>query len=186
MKTPFVYLLAAGCLSAAVSGGCSDGSGRAQNGATVRLGATAGSSHPASWSIEPVAGPVSAGKTASVRITARIQDGWHVYSLTQAAGGPKRTQIVVPPGQPFVLAGTPAPTTPPEIKYDSVFGMSVQEHERAVTFTVPVRATRRVSAPADSIRVEVKYQICDARLCFPQQTSRLAAAIIAGSDAAGE
>ena len=33
--------------------------------------------------------PVKAGQTAKVTITAKIDPGWHLYSLTQPAGGPR-------------------------------------------------------------------------------------------------
>ena len=187
MKTPLIYMmLAATCLVTGLSTGCSDGPRASQKAGPVQLGSTGPVELPAAWSIEPLAGPLSAGKTATVRVTAKIQDGWHVYSLTQPAGGPKATRIAVPGGQPFIPAGDPAPSVQPELKYDSAFRMNVQEHENAITFDVPVRATRRVAAPGDSIRIEVRYQVCDASLCYPQQTTRLAAAVTAGTGAAGE
>lgn len=188
MKTTLMYTLAATCLVSGLSAGCSERSRNPQKDAQSALPEVPprDTHRPAAWSIEPLAGPLGAGMTTTVRVTAKLEDGWHVYSLTQPAGGPKATRISVPAGQAFVLAGEPRPTVPPQVKYDGAFRMNVQEHERSVTFDIPVRATRGVKAPGDSLRVEVRYQICDASLCYPPQTSRLAAAVTAGPATAGE
>lgn len=178
-------MLAAACIVSALSAGCSERSVGGARSALPELPARA-PRHPATWSIEPLAGPFRSGMTTTVRVTAKLEDGWHVYSLTQPAGGPRATRISVPAGQPFILAGLPSPTVKPQVKYDGAFRMNVQEHERGVTFDIPVRATRLVAGPADSIRVEVRYQVCDASLCYPPQTARLAEAVTAGSARTGE
>lgn len=137
---------------------------------------------PVRWSLAALPAPMHDGDTASVRVDASIEDGWHIYSVTQPAGGPIATRITVPVGQPFVAAGDPRPTVQPEIAFDDAFKMKVQLHEKAVGFTVPVRATA-AAAPStaetaartsDSVHVNVRYQVCNQSLCLPPQTARLA------------
>ncbi len=134
----------------------------------------AATEQPAKWTIEPVTSTLGVGKTADLRIDVALRDHWHIYSITQPAGGPKATRITVPAGQPFVLASEPRPTIAPEMKYDDAFRMTVQEHERSVGFIVPIRAT----GSADSVRVDVRYQVCNASLCYPPQTTALATAVL--------
>jgi DsbC/DsbD-like thiol-disulfide interchange protein len=129
---------------------------------------------PVTWTIAPIRTPLKSGESISVRIDATLQDGWHIYSITQPAGGPIPTRISLPPGQPFVLAGNPVPSVPPHVAFDDAFHMSVQLHEKAVGFTVPIRLIGVAPAAADSVHVNVRYQVCNASLCYPPQTARLA------------
>lgn len=128
---------------------------------------------PVHWTIAPLRGALQGGAVANVRIDAKIQDGWHIYSITQPAGGPIATRITVPTGQPFVSAGDPAPSAAPRIAFDDAFQMNVQLHEKAVGFTVPVRFTGVPGSHTESIHVNVRYQACNASLCFPPQTAKL-------------
>src|SRR5688500_4835313 len=84
---------------------------------------------PVEWSATQVkAGKVPAGSTVQVKLTAKIEDGWHIYSVTQPAGGPFPTKITVPTGQAFTVSGAIKSTTP-EVKFDESFGMDVEYHE---------------------------------------------------------
>ena len=132
------------------------------------------SAAPAAWTIEPIRTAMKSGDSTTVRVDARLGSGWHIYSVTQPAGGPIATRISLPTGQPFVLAGDPAPTEPPHVAFDDAFHMSVQLHEKAVAFTVPVRMTGPLTGSDDSVHVRVRYQVCNASLCYPPQIARLA------------
>lgn len=151
------------------------------------------SQQPVKWTISPItgklanelAGKLVSGDTASVRIDVSLQTGWHIYAVTQPVagptGGPMPTRITVPSNQPFVLAGEPKPTSKPEVKFDDAFGMNVQEHEESVGFNIPVRWTA-TSTPADSVHVNVRYQVCNAKLCYPPQTVKLATTVRSSGD----
>lgn len=131
---------------------------------------------PVTWTIAPLRSSLMNGAATQVRIDARIQDGWHIYSITQPAGGPIATRITVPPGQSVVSAGEPKPTVQPHVRYDDAFRMNVQLHDQAVGFIIPVRATRSPTTN-DSVHVNVRYQVCNASLCYPPQTAKLATPI---------
>lgn len=124
-------------------------------------------------------GVLRPGTVAHVTIEAVIQTGWHIYSVTQPPGGPYATRISVPDGQPFVAVGTATAITPPHVSFDDAFKMNVQLHEKAASFDVPVRLADVAHAGGDSVRVNVRYQVCNASLCLPPQTVRLAAPIVA-------
>ncbi|MEO7104609.1 MAG: protein-disulfide reductase DsbD N-terminal domain-containing protein [Gemmatimonadaceae bacterium] len=132
---------------------------------------------PVKWTISPVAARLSTGDTTSVRVDVQLQAGWHIYAVTQPVagptGGPMPTRITLPSDQPFVLAGDPQPTSKPEVKFDDAFRMNVQEHDKNVGFVIPVRLAES-STPADSVHVNVRYQVCNAKLCYPPQTVKLA------------
>jgi DsbC/DsbD-like thiol-disulfide interchange protein len=162
MKTTLIYTLGASLL-----GACSQ-----ERPATLQTPA------PVRWSLAPPSAPIQGGDTADVRVDASIQDGWHIYSITQPAGGPIATRITVPVGQPFVAAGDPKPTAQPRVAFDDAFKMNVQLHEKAVGFTVPVRASTAATSATDSVHVNVRYQVCNESLCLPPQTAKLVTAAL--------
>src|SRR4051794_6819777 len=60
--------------------------------------------NPVSWSLKSGKSSARAGEKFTVQVTASISGGWHVYSITQGAGGPYPTKIAVD-GAPFSLGG---------------------------------------------------------------------------------
>lgn len=130
---------------------------------------------PATWSIAPVTSPIGT-RPATITIRGRIQPGWHIYSVTQPAGGPIATRVTLPAGQPFEQAGEISVTPQPHVSFDEAFRMKVQLHEKSVDIMIPVRATRPLSK-SDSIRMNVRYQVCNASLCYPPKTEKLVAAV---------
>jgi thiol:disulfide interchange protein DsbD len=130
---------------------------------------------PARWAVAPVALSLRDGSVANLRVSLLIQPGWHIYSVTQPPGGPIATRIAIAPEQPFQSAGPVKPTVPPKVGFDSAFNMKVELHDKAVGFIVPVRYTGTTGTRVDSVRVNVRYQVCNATLCYPPQTARLAA-----------
>ena len=45
------------------------------------------------------------GQQAELQITARVQTGWHIYSITQKPGGPKPTRINLDASDDYKLLG---------------------------------------------------------------------------------
>jgi thiol:disulfide interchange protein len=93
-------------------------------------------------------------------ITAKLEEGWHVYSVTQPAGGPTRSVLKVTTTDDFEVTGPFQPDVPPHIKPPDVFPVNSEEHELEVTWTAPIRIGEGVD-PA-GLKPEVKYsgQVC--------------------------
>ncbi|MDQ2890139.1 MAG: protein-disulfide reductase DsbD N-terminal domain-containing protein [Gemmatimonadota bacterium] len=123
------------------------------------------------WTLLPVRAPITTAPF-TLHVLGKIAAGWHIYSLTQPAGGPIATRINLPAGQSFLQAGVATAATAPRRMYDDAFKMDVELHEKSVSFRVPVRATSAANG-ADSVHVNVRYQICNASLCYPPQIQRL-------------
>lgn len=130
---------------------------------------------PATWSIAPVTSPIGTAP-ATITVRGRLQPGWHIYSVTQAAGGPTATRVTLPAGQPFEQAGEITVTPQPHVAFDEAFRMKVELHEKSVDIMVPVRATQPLRN-GDSLRMNVRYQVCNASLCYPPKTEKLVAAV---------
>jgi DsbC/DsbD-like thiol-disulfide interchange protein len=112
------------------------------------------------------------GGVDTVRLTAQIAPGWHMYSITQGAGGPFPTRIMLAPSQPFTLADAvrgPAPTQ----QFDSNFGIAVESYVTHAVFVVPVRITPDAPVGPNAIALSARYQVCNATLCMPPRTERI-------------
>jgi len=115
----------------------------------------------------------AAGGRFCTLCSAAIDAGWHVYSLTQGAGGPIAMRITLAPSQPFALEGIPTGPAPHKA-FDPNFGIQVELYEKSATFAVPVAATADAQAGKDSILVRPRYQACNASLCLPPRTETVA------------
>src|SRR5262245_19893675 len=129
--------------------------------------------NPVEWSLK-VGAASAAGGTLTAELTAKIEDGWHLYSLTPIANGPRPTRITLPAEQAFELAGTiEAPD--PFVETDPNFGIEVEYYEESVTFKLPLK--RRAGSGGDKLLVEARYQTCTNRLCLPPTAVKLEAEV---------
>ncbi len=119
------------------------------------------------------------GKPGQLFISAKIEPGWHIYSITQAPGGPRRTRIRLAPSADYRVVGdysaSPAPKkgTQPEAFKDLV----VESHEGTVTWTAPIEIASGVDPSKLKIAGVVNAQPCDANSCFPPEDYAFTAAL---------
>src|SRR3954469_14982175 len=94
--------------------------------------------HPISSRIDigPAGISTRPGSTFEVKLAVTIPSQpvvWHLYSITQAPGGPIATTITVGPSSTFRLAGT-IKGTPPDIADDPNFNMMTETHTDSVVY----------------------------------------------------
>jgi hypothetical protein len=121
--------------------------------------------NPVKWTLGiPRAITVAPGSVTKVPLSAKIENGWRVYSLTQKKGGPFAMTISMLPGSPMTLAG--AVSAPiPAARYDSSFRMTTETYSGAGTFVIPLRAPTAEGPTSSTIKI--RYQACNARFCLP-------------------
>lgn len=127
---------------------------------------------PVAWKVLPPATRVKAGSRFQVKLTAQIQNGWHIYGLRPVADGPIATRVWVADGQAVLSAGI-VEGTDPQTMQDPAFGMEVQLYEGEVTFTVPLRLAATANPGEQKFRVNASYQSCDNKICLPPKTVKL-------------
>jgi len=136
------------------------------------------------WSAQ---GPATAkaGSQMAVILKAVIQDGWHVYSISQMPGGPTRSVISVPPNQPFERDGSlTAPL--PHTGFDPNFNLETETYEGTVQFKLPIRVAKTAPAGAKKIAIDVLFQTCNDTTCLPPHTTHLVVPIrIAAASSGG-
>ena len=126
--------------------------------------------------VEAVIEPGKAGGPDSLAVTASLEPGWHLYSLTQKPGGPRPTTITIAADSPRQVVGSFKPDTPPDSHavddIPSWKGLVVEEHAGHVTWRAPL-------APAESSAAEVRgsvtLQLCRDSACLPPDTIRFTA-----------
>ena len=133
---------------------------------------------PVKWSMK--AGlpdkPVKPGQAFSLHLTAKIDEGWHLYSTEQIEGGPIPTRIVMPADQPFVQAGT-IESSEPKTAMDPSFNLMTEFYEEEAAFTIPVKVAANAPAGKPEVKVNVSFQTCNDQICLPPKTVKLAVTV---------
>jgi hypothetical protein len=126
---------------------------------------------PITWGAPSAAVRGTVGAALAVEVSARIDDGWHLYSLTQPPP-PDPTAISVPAGQPFTLSGSvEAPL--PEKGFDAAQNADTEYYTEAVTFRLPLAVEKSAKPGAHKVTVIAKWQACNGSLCLRPQTTTI-------------
>jgi len=124
--------------------------------------------------------PGPAGKADALVVTAVLEEGWHLYAITQKPGGPIPTVISIVADSPRPLAGPfVADAEPHRRSGDDVpawKGLVIEEHSGTVTWRAPL------GPGTGAVRGRVRLQLCQDTTCLPPQTIEFTAA--AGAAAA--
>jgi len=101
-------------------------------------------------------------RPAMLYVTAKIQKGWHIYSLTQAAP-PLKTEIKLTGDPPVKLLGDFQPSVPPRVDVDDETWekeVRLEEHSGKVTFYAPIEIQASVDPASLKIEGQIDWQAC--------------------------
>ena len=110
-------------------------------------------------------------------VKASIEEGWHLYSLTQPPGGPIKTTISVTESSSFAQAGE-VRQPEPQVQFDPNFEINAEFFDGIVDFLVPVQVKPGASEGDKDLKVQVRFMVCSDTLCLPPQTNTLAAPVV--------
>jgi thiol:disulfide interchange protein len=118
---------------------------------------------------------VKQGQRAKILVTAKIDPGWHLYSLTQPPGGPIATKITIDDGNPLQMDGKPQQPKPkravdPNFTPPGGPDFMTETFDNEVTFTIPVKAATSSPTGALKTTVKIRFQVCDEHQCLPPRT----------------
>lgn len=112
-------------------------------------------------------------------VTATLGSGWHIYSMTQPAGGPTPTTLTLKSPPEVKLTGKFAPDRKPHSSVSSVYkGLTVEEFESSVTWSAMIQAPAGFDG---KITVQVNGLVCK-EACVPVSET-LEAVAVGDSDA---
>jgi thiol:disulfide interchange protein len=134
--------------------------------AALASGALAQSSNPdpVQWSLSSDVTKAPPGSTVTLRLTAKIDSGWHLYSLT------KLPDII-----PTTISFADAPAVEsfevqqpkPVVKNEPLFGHDVEMYFDQAVFLVQAHLKQDVMPGDVPITAQVRYQTCNDRECKP-------------------
>jgi thiol:disulfide interchange protein len=125
---------------------------------------------PVTFSLSQAPETVKAGEAFTVTITAEIEPSWHLYSIVPVSNGPIPTSFSTPSDSLFIV-GT-ITEQDPEISYDPNFKMDIGWHSNLAWFEIPLAFTTGVSGTT-AVRVDVRFMVCDDKICLPPKTISL-------------
>lgn len=138
--------------------------------------------------VEPAA--VKPGEKARVILTATIDPSWHLYSLTQPAGGPRPTRIVIDEASPVTMVGSPQQPRPrvapdPNFSTPGQPAFMTETFETRADFTLNVAVKPDAVAGAQKVILRVSFQACDDHQCLPPRTRPVEADLTVTAGGAG-
>lgn len=136
------------------------------------LGASAQNPVSLSMSVTPTSIP--SGGSGTARVTASIEGGWYLYSITQPPGGPIQTRVALGEG-PFKAGRVTGPR--PKVKMDPNFGMNTESYSGTAVFTIPFTVEAGTPEGPQTVNASVRFQACNDSVCLPPRTVRLSSAV---------
>jgi len=119
---------------------------------------------------------VASGRTVPVTVQADIAKGWHIYSLTQKAGGPIPLRLeLLGAGDVRVRGVIKAPA--PARKFDKNFGIETELYSGSPRFTLPIGVPGKAVSGVRKFQIGARYQVCSDKLCLPARTDKLDVAL---------
>ena len=115
----------------------------------------------------------TADKPGRLFVTATIEPGWHIYSITQPtseSGNPTVTEIKVKLPDGVRLSGPFKPLVAPKTHTEVGYGdLPIETHEGKVTWYAPIQLAENVDPTAIKIAGTLSFGACDAKSCKPPQ-----------------
>jgi thiol:disulfide interchange protein len=125
-----------------------------------------GALDPVSWTLGSDVSKAAPGATVPLRLTAKIDEGWHIYSATTP-----------PPTIPVKITIGDAPAhvfqPVPERKYDEALGANAEFYLKEAVFWVPFELKKDAAAGPLELTAQVRYAACDAKRCLPPKTKQV-------------
>ena len=99
------------------------------------------------------------GSEGELIVTAKVLEGWHIYSVSQQPGGPQPTKLTLKSDPKIQLKGAFRADPAPKV-HKGEFDVPSEEHEGSVTWTVPVTLPANIDPGNFSVELEAKGQAC--------------------------
>jgi len=138
--------------------------------------------NPIKFSAKANPSVVKPGQKTQITLTAEIDPSWHLYSLTQPAGGPRPTRIIIDEESPATIVGAPRQPRPrvapdPNFSTPGEPPFMTETFEGRVDFGLEAEVKANAPSGRASITLKVSFQACDDHQCLPPRTRPVEAEI---------
>jgi len=104
-----------------------------------------------------------------IRLTATIEDGWHIYSQFTSDGGPTATVIDFANNPLIIFSRETKEVGKLEQKLEPIFGVDVKQYSKKVEFIQTVKLKSKVKT---TITGSVEFMACNNVQCTPPTTRK--------------
>jgi len=134
-----------------------------------------GAEDPVQWTLtlEPKSAPP--GSHVLARFAAKIEPGWHLYSLTTPKGGPIPTTSSLADSP--LVSGFKLYQPKPVRKLDPTFQIDTETFADEVVLLYDIELKKDAPAGPADITAQVRYQCCNDRSCLPPKRKSASATI---------
>lgn len=147
----------------------------------VLLGWAAYGQNPVQWTLAPDQAKVPPGSRITAKLTAKLDPGWHFYSLTTP---PPPIATTIRMGENPSVQKFEVYQPKPERKFDPNFGSEVEWFDGEAVFLITVELKKDAAAGALDLAVLVRHQSCDATRCLPPRKKTVTATVVVDAGAA--
>jgi len=125
---------------------------------------------PVQWSMTSTAEVAKAGATVPLRLTAKIEPGWHLYSLTIPKDlYPTKLTLVDNPALESYTVYQPQPVR----AMDPNLKEMVETYSNQAEFWIPATLKKDAAGPIE-LTAQVRYRACDDKQCLNPKTKTAA------------
>jgi hypothetical protein len=109
------------------------------------------------------------GSTIEINLSAEVQEGWHVYGLTQAPGGPTPLRVNLDENAVVQIVSVKSGTVSVK-KHDPSFDLETEFYPGSFSVDIQTQVKQHAAAGDQSVPVSVRFQACNDRTCLPPKT----------------
>ncbi|MBI3680065.1 MAG: thioredoxin family protein [Acidobacteria bacterium] len=120
---------------------------------------------PVKWKLELLEGQAKPGGTAIGKLTATIEEPWHLYSPTTPKGGPIVTVIALSADNGIEKSEVWRPK--PVRKFDPNFSLDTETYEKEAVFYLKILLKTAAARQTLELTSNMRYQVCTDRECLP-------------------
>jgi hypothetical protein len=113
-------------------------------------------------------------KLYEVRLVAKVDNDWHIYSQESPQGGPLPTSISFSKNPLLTLQGKPKEEGDLEIYHEEVFGVDVYAYKDKVEFVQIIKLNAAVKT---NVNGSLEYMACTNQQCLPPATVKFSVAL---------
>ncbi|MBI1355279.1 MAG: redoxin [Acidobacteria bacterium] len=119
---------------------------------------------PVKWSLALEPAAAAPGSKIVGKLTATVDDGWHLYASTTPQGKPIALQLDLAANP--AIASWEAFQPEPARQFDELFGVESQWYEHGAEFRIEIQLSEAASGQIP-IEAKLRYGACDAKTCLP-------------------
>ncbi|MCL5746527.1 MAG: thioredoxin family protein [Acidobacteria bacterium] len=131
---------------------------------------------PIHWTLESESMRAAAGGEVLLRLTAKMDPGWHLYSLATPEGGPLATRVGIV--ENAAVRGCRLYARAPQRTFDKNFNIQVETYEDTATFLFSCQLKPDALQGRFELAAEVRYQTCNDKMCLPPVKKKATASLL--------